>query len=63
MPKVRKGEKENEYVSRCVGDNKMEKEFPDQKQRLAVCYSKFERRNESVLNLSFKEFLMEVDSE
>ena len=35
------GESEQDYVSRFVGTKLATKEFPDQKQRLAVAYSKF----------------------
>ena len=39
-------ESENEFISRCIGDDKMTGEFPDESQRTAVCYSYWERRNE-----------------
>lgn len=29
------------FVSRCMGDSRMLKEFPDESQRAAVCYSKW----------------------
>ena len=32
-------ESEDEFISRCMGDSKMNSEFPDQDQRAAVCYS------------------------
>ena len=39
MPLVtpKKSEKQGEFVSRCMGDETMNKDFPDQKQRAAVC--------------------------
>ena len=37
-------EKEQEFVSRCVSDEMMMKDYKDQKQRLAVCYSQYSRR-------------------
>jgi len=37
-------EKEQEFVSRCMGDDMMNKDYKDQKQRAAVCYSQFKRR-------------------
>jgi hypothetical protein len=27
------------FISRCMGDARMNKEFPDEAQRAAVCYS------------------------
>lgn len=41
MPSPKKGESEKDFVSRCTGDPESVKSFPDQKQRLAVCYSKY----------------------
>jgi len=42
MPLPQKGEKESrkDFMSRCMGDEKVKKEFPDQSQRAAVCMSK-----------------------
>ena len=44
LPKPRKQESEQEFVSRCMGDDMMDKDFKDQKQRAAVCYSQFKTR-------------------
>ena len=35
-------ESEDDFIGRCMGDEKMKSEFPDEEQRLAVCYSYFE---------------------
>lgn len=42
MPLIKKndGEDKNKFMSRCMGDSTMNKEFPDNKQRVAVCMSK-----------------------
>tara|TARA_R100001244_G_scaffold131176_2_gene104117 strand:+ start:213 stop:545 length:333 start_codon:yes stop_codon:yes gene_type:complete len=40
IPSRRKEEKPNDFMSRCMGDDKLKKEFPDKKQRTAVCMSK-----------------------
>jgi hypothetical protein len=48
IPNPKKSEKQGEFVSRCMGDNTMNKEFPDQKQRAAVCYSQFKKNNASI---------------
>lgn len=42
IPKPRAGESENEFISRCMGDETMKGEFPDEDQRLAVCYGQFD---------------------
>ena len=40
IPSKKKGEDKNKFMSRCMGDSGMNKEFPDSKQRVAVCMSK-----------------------
>lgn len=47
LPTPRSGETENDFVSRCMGDETMKKEFDDQKQRAAVCYSQYKQKKES----------------
>jgi len=42
--KPKKNESEQEFVSRCMGDDMMNKDFKDQKQRVAVCYSQYKNR-------------------
>lgn len=39
IPTPRKGEEENDFISRCMGDDTMKDEYPDDKQRTAVCYN------------------------
>jgi hypothetical protein len=48
IPNPKKSEKQGEFVSRCMGDETMNKEFPDQKQRAAVCYSQFKKANAAI---------------
>jgi len=43
LPKPKKGQKESEFISSCMGSEIMKSEYPDQKQRAAVCYSQFRR--------------------
>lgn len=43
IPNKKKGESQQDFVSRCMGNKTMLSEFPDQKQRAAVCYSKWRR--------------------
>lgn len=47
MPTPHKGEKHEEWISRCMSDKEQKKTFPDQKQRYAVCESKWKHRNKS----------------
>jgi hypothetical protein len=48
IPNPKKSEEQSDFVSRCMGDETMNKEFPDQKQRAAVCYSQFKKANASI---------------
>lgn len=55
MPLISKrdGESKRDFISRCVGDDKVTKEFPDQKQRLALCFSRWgEKKSKASLILT-----------
>lgn len=41
MPNPKKNEKKEDFISRCVSSEEAQKTFPDQKQRVAFCYSKW----------------------
>jgi hypothetical protein len=45
MPIPQKGKKENndKFLERCMSDNVMKKEFPNNKQRYAVCNTKLKK--------------------
>lgn len=45
IPKPNSGEKKSDFVSRCMGDSTMNKEFPSNEQRRAVCERQWEDRN------------------
>jgi hypothetical protein len=45
LPKPSDKETQQEFVSRCMGDEKTRKEFPDQKQRAAVCYGQWKTKD------------------
>lgn len=52
MPSPKNSEKQGEFVSRCMGDEIMNKDFPNQKQRAAVCYSQWgEKKAKASLTL------------
>ncbi len=46
MPTPEKDEDEKTFVSRCMGTEMMKKDFPDNDQRLAVCYKQFKKDKE-----------------
>jgi hypothetical protein len=37
IPKRRKDEDKNKFVARCMGDNVMKKDYPENNQRIAIC--------------------------
>lgn len=43
LPTPKGKEKRGDFVSRCIGDKTTAKDFPDQKQRIAICYSQWEK--------------------
>ena len=43
LPTPRAGEKRNEFISRCMDNEEMKKDFPKEKQRAAVCYSQLRK--------------------
>ena len=45
LPTPHAGEKQDEFVSRCMA-SEAAKEFTDEAQRLAVCYSQFKKKDE-----------------
>lgn len=47
MTKPRKGEGKNEFISRCVSQL-IKEEGREQKQALAICYSYWRRKDESI---------------
>jgi hypothetical protein len=47
LPKPNPDEQEKEFVSRCMSNETMKKEYPDQKQRVAVCFSQYKRRKQA----------------
>ena len=44
LPSVRRGESQQTFISRCMSSEIMQSEYPEQKQRAAVCYSQFRRK-------------------
>jgi len=41
VPKPKGGENQNKFISRCMSDSHMKNTYPDQQQRLAVCFNSF----------------------
>ena len=43
IPEPTKDENQDEFIERCMGDNLMNDEYPDNKQRYAVCQSQWDK--------------------
>lgn len=65
----KKTETKSEFVSRCMGDSTMNKEFPDQSQRAAICYRQWSKRKAKAAYVvtaageEFATFLVDPDTE
>lgn len=47
IPKPRKDEKKEDFISRCMSDEVMKADFSDNKQRYAVCAQQLEKSESS----------------
>lgn len=57
IPKPNAGEKQSDFISRCMGNATMKDEYPDNDQRLAVCFSSFRKGPaENIEGLVFNAF-------
>ena len=63
IPSPNKDEDRKSFMSRCMGDNKMNEEYPDQKQRTAVCMSKACEGMDVVSQADFQIYFEEYGSE
>lgn len=49
LPSPKKNEKQGDFISRCAGNETMNKDFKDTKQRVAVCYSQWKKAKASAM--------------
>lgn len=54
IPRPSKDESRDKFISRCMGDKVMNKEFPERQQRYAVCNKAWERKTQSTIADSTK---------
>lgn len=47
LPEPKNNESKNEFISRCMKSNAIQTEFEEQDQKVAVCFSQWERKDES----------------
>src|SRR5690606_32212350 len=45
LPKPNDGETKDEFIERCMADETMQEEFPDEDQRYAVCLAQWDERS------------------
>jgi len=45
LPKPKKGEKHDDFMDRCMGDDVMVSEYPDEKQRYAICQTQWDGKD------------------
>ena len=51
IPTPKKDESQKDFINRCMGNDTMVKEYPDQKQRAAICFNEFRtKRNAQITN-------------
>jgi len=55
LPKPRKGQSQDDFINACMGSEVMKKDYPDNKQRLAVCFSQFRRKSKKAKGANWKE--------
>ena len=49
MPSPNEGEPKKDYVSRCMSSKEAKRDFPDQKQRVAFCHSKWSNKGKGAV--------------
>lgn len=62
MPTPNPGEEREKFINRCAGNDMMNRDYPDTKQRVAVCHSQYRRKRgikESLLARGYAETVAE----
>jgi hypothetical protein len=57
IPKPKQNEDSKKFVSRCISNDTMKKEYPDQKQRVAICLGQTRKKSKSGLFSNVLEIL------
>lgn len=47
IPTPNDGEDKKKFISRCMGNDTMNSEYPDNDQRAAICYSQYRKHKKS----------------
>lgn len=58
IPKPKKDEKKQDFIDRCMSDETMLKEYPDEKQRAAICYQSWDEKEDKSMteNIELRTF-------
>ena len=56
IPSKKSGEERKAFISRCMGDETMKKEYKDQDQRAAVCISKASEDLDMISQADFQKY-------
>ena len=59
IPKPKKSEKKDSFIARCMSDSVMKKEYPDNKQRLAVCHTTYRNKTTSKSDVENQKLLLD----
>jgi len=51
LPKPKDGEEKEKWIERCMSNDAMKEEFPDNKQRLAVCHQKWRDKDKKAMEI------------
>lgn len=58
IPNKRKDEDRQNFIARCMGDEVMKKDYPDNKQRIAICLGQSTKRSKSDLLSQVQDHLL-----
>jgi len=54
LPKPRSDENKDDFISRCMADETMQEEYPDEAQRTAVCHSQWDKKGANMDKMRVK---------
>ena len=54
LPTKNSGEEKDSFISRCMSDDAMKSEFPQEKKRVAVCMSQYKKRKKTKSDASVR---------
>jgi hypothetical protein len=58
IPTRRKGERRNDFVSRCMGDSIMNREYPDKKKRAAICNTQADKQSTNATHQNYRGYIL-----